>query len=137
MSVPVRRPPLETIAGPVSFWHRPVADLDTQKAGTDLGIGWATTAEQTLLDLADRPRLAGLAPRVAAEAMWDLAARADWLRIQRLSEAQNRPSAYARALWTCAGLAPEAPRPRLRRPVPAKGLASWSGADPRAFGLTT
>jgi hypothetical protein len=136
VSIPVRRPPIETIAGPVSFWHRSITDIETQKARTDLGVGWATTAEQTLLDLADRPRLAGLAPRTTAEVMWDLAARVDWLQVQRLSETQDRPSAYARALWACAGLTSEAPRPRLRRRVPTKGLASWSDADPGAFGLT-
>jgi predicted transcriptional regulator of viral defense system len=135
VSIPIRRPPIETIAGPVSFWHRSITDIATQKARTDLGVGWATTAEQTLLDLADRPRLAGLAPRTTAEAMWDLAARVDWFAVQRLSEAQDRPSAYARALWACAGLVSDMPRPRLRRPVPTKGLASWSDADPRAFGM--
>ncbi len=136
VSSPVRRPPVETVAGPVSFWHRSITDMETQKARTDLGTGWATTAEQTLLDLADRPPLGGLAPRTAAEAIWDLAARVDWIRVRHLSEAQDRPSAYARALFTCAGLVSEAPRPRLRRPVPTKGLVSWSKADPRAYGLT-
>ncbi len=136
VSAPVRRPPVRTTIGPVAFWHRDLDALDTQKARTELAVGWAATAEQALLDLAGRPNLGGLSPVTAAEAMWDLARRVDWNLIHRLSELQRHPGAYARALWVCSGLVSgDAPPPRLRRPVPRKELMSWSDSDPRAYGI--
>ena len=138
VSGPVRRPDLPTIAGPIAFWHRSLTGVDTQRARTDLAAGWSTTPEQTLLDLTDRPGLAGLAPSTVTEAIWDLGQRIDWFHLHHLSETQERQSAYARALWVCAGIAPvAAPRPTLRRPVPTKGLASWSKAESEPYGIRT
>jgi len=95
VSVPVRRPPVKTIAGPVVFWHRALSGIDTQKARTELVTGSSGTLEQAILDLADRPALGGLSPSTATEALWDLATRANWLKVFQLSELQGRPSAYA------------------------------------------
>jgi len=137
VSIPVRRPPVETAGGAVAFWHRSVKGLDLQKARTELAQGWTTTPEQTLLDLADRPNAGGLAARVAVESMWALAARADWHRVRELSDRQRRPSAYSRAAWVCEGIVQDAPAPApLRRPVPSKGLTSWSDAEPAAYGIS-
>ena len=137
VSIPVRRPPVETAGGTVAFWHRSVEGLDLQKARTELAQGWATTPEQTLLDLADRPNAGGLAARVAVESMWALAPRADWHLVRELSDRQRRPSAYARAAWVCEGIVQDLPPPApLRRLVPSKGLTSWSDADPSAYGIS-
>ncbi len=136
VSVPVRRPDLRTVVGPIAFWQRSLAGVETEKARTELAVGWSTTAEQTLLDLADRPGLAGLSAITVSEAIWALGQRIDWFRVHHLSETQNRPSAYARALWVCAGIAPgAAPPPRLRRSVPSKGLTSRSDAEGERHGI--
>lgn len=137
VSIPVRRPPIETAGGTVAFWHRSVKGLDLQKARTELAQGWTTTPEQTLLDLADRPNTGGLAARVVVESLWALAPRADWHLVRELSDRQRRPSAYARASWSCAGIGQDMPPPAaLRRMVPSKGLTSWSDADPAAYGIS-
>jgi hypothetical protein len=137
VTVPARRSPVRTIAGPIAFWHRDIAVLETQKARTELAIGWSATTEQALLDLANRPNLADVSPTTASEAMWDLAQSADWHTIHRLSRAQHTPGAFARAIWVCAGIAPTTTPPsRPGRPVHRRGLTSWSGADPEAFGIS-
>ncbi|MCH7583732.1 MAG: type IV toxin-antitoxin system AbiEi family antitoxin domain-containing protein [Acidobacteria bacterium] len=137
ISAPVRRPRVNTIVGPVEFWHRDIADVETRKARTELATGWSTTAPQTLVDLADRPSLAGVDPSTVSETMWDLAPRVDWTEVHRISEKRRRRAAYARAVWVCAGLVADAvPPPRRGRPVPAKGLQSWSKADPSVFGIS-
>ncbi|WP_390624230.1 type IV toxin-antitoxin system AbiEi family antitoxin [Fodinicola feengrottensis] len=41
----------------VLFVRRAVARLDVQRHQTELGQGWVTTVEQTLLDLIARPEL--------------------------------------------------------------------------------
>ncbi len=136
VTAPVRRPAINTIAGPVEFWHRSSADLDYQKTRTELATGWSGTAEQALLDIADRPTLGGLLPTTATDALWELAKRADWTRVQQLSLEQRRRAAYARAVWTCFGLdVGHIPPPRPGRPVPTKGLVSWGQAEPSQFGL--
>ncbi|WP_228708035.1 hypothetical protein [Amycolatopsis keratiniphila] len=37
-----------------------MSKLDVERTETELGIGWATTIEQTALDLATRPTLGGI-----------------------------------------------------------------------------
>jgi alkylation response protein AidB-like acyl-CoA dehydrogenase len=39
---------------------RDISALDVQRAETELATGWVTSAQQTVLDLADRPALGGL-----------------------------------------------------------------------------
>jgi predicted transcriptional regulator of viral defense system len=139
VAIPTRRRPLETTAGRVVFWTRDVATLDTQSAKTELARGWATTPEQTLLDIAERPGLGGITMSTASETMWQLAPRADWLRVHRLSISQHRPAAYARARWVCSGLvSDDAPSPlRQRRPASSHGLSSWNQSDAVQFGIAT
>ncbi|HVQ92347.1 MAG TPA: type IV toxin-antitoxin system AbiEi family antitoxin [Mycobacteriales bacterium] len=60
----------------VHFVRRDVARLDIQRHHTELGQGWITTVEQTLLDLIARPDLGGV-PDAAAEAVTALISRAD------------------------------------------------------------
>ena len=136
VSVPVRRSPVQTSSGTVFFWHRQSESVETQKTRTELAVGWMTTASQTLLDLADRPRLGNLGPSTISETLWHLAPMVDWQRVYELSEELRRRSAYVRAYWVCAGLAPStAPPPPPGRPVTSQGLRSWSGGVPALLGV--
>ena len=76
----------------VLFVRRDVARLDLQRHRTELGQGWITTVEQTLLDLAARPDLGG-APDAAGEAITALIPRADVSLLQELAVRQRRRSA--------------------------------------------
>jgi len=136
VAIPARRRPLITPVGPIHFWARNAQELDLQRVTTELAEGWVTTAEQTILDLADRPQLGGVGAHTASEAIWDLAARSDWELVRELSRRQGREAAYARAAWASAGVAPpdiEPPKPR--RPVASMGLVSRSDAPATAYGV--
>lgn len=137
VSIPTRRQTLDTTAGRIVFWTRDTGTLDLQRAKTDLAPGYATSLEQTVLDIADRPRLGGVSTRLASETLWQLARRTDWDLVYSLSVAQRRPAAYARARWVCAGVAPDdAPPPRPRRSTTTTlGLISSTAAEPSLFGL--
>lgn len=102
VAVPKQRPPLDSDIGRVIFVKRSVAKLDLERIDTRLTSGWVTTIEQTILDLAARPTLAGLAPADAAEAIRALAARADWKLLTDLARDQHRPAALAFAARTVA-----------------------------------
>jgi predicted transcriptional regulator of viral defense system len=73
----------------IHFVRRDVARLDLQRHRTELGQGWVTTIEQTLLDLAARPALGG-APDAAREAITALIPRADMTLLQELATRQRR-----------------------------------------------
>ena len=59
--------------------------------------GWMTTVEQTLLDLAARPTLGGLAESDVVGAVRALSPRADWNLVRQLSAVQHKPAALAAA----------------------------------------
>lgn len=136
VAIPARRRPLNTSVAPIHFWNRQAQELDLQRVTTELAEGWVTTAEQTILDLADRPRLGGVGAHTASEAIWDLAARSDWELVRELSRRQGREAAYARAAWASAGVAPaDIEMPKPRRLVADKGLESRSGASAADYGI--
>jgi predicted transcriptional regulator of viral defense system len=81
----------------VLFVRRDVARLDVQRYQTELGQGWVTTVEQTLLDLIARPDL-GNTPDAAREAIAALIPRADTDLLRELAAAQRRRGAVERAL---------------------------------------
>ncbi|WP_232661608.1 type IV toxin-antitoxin system AbiEi family antitoxin domain-containing protein [Pseudonocardia sp. TRM90224] len=81
----------------IHFIRRDVSRLDLQRHQTDLGQGWTTTIEQTLLDLIARPDLGG-APDAAEEAINGLMLRADIDLTRGLAEAQRRRRAFEHAL---------------------------------------
>jgi hypothetical protein len=58
--------------------ERDVSRLDLQRSETELGSGWVTTIEQTMLALAARPTLGGIEATDANEATRALAVRVDW-----------------------------------------------------------
>ena len=73
----------------ILFVRRDVAGLDVQRHVTELGQGWVTTVEQTLLDLIARPELGGV-PDAAREAIRALIPWADADLLRELGGAQRR-----------------------------------------------
>ena len=93
-----QRPPLNTVVGRVRFVARDVSRLDVQRCETELGSGWVTTPEQTVVDLADRPELGHLTHSDLAEAVRVLGDRVDWDSVLQLGTAQRkRPAALEAA----------------------------------------
>lgn len=79
----------------VLFVRRRVAALDVQRHTSELGQGWVTTIEQTVLDLAARPDLGGL-PDQARTAAHALLARCDRQLLDELAVGQRRQASLAR-----------------------------------------
>jgi len=98
VAVPKQRPALDTEYGRVTFVKRDVNQLDLERVDTSLTSGWVTTVEQTLLDLAARPAVGGLAAADTAEAVRALATGADWGLVQQLARDQHRPGGLRAAL---------------------------------------
>jgi hypothetical protein len=98
VAIPRQRPALRLDIGHVTFVKRKVERLDVERYDNDLVVGWVTTVEQTLLDVADRPTLGGLTEDSAREAVRALALRADWDRVAELARRQRRPRAHRTAL---------------------------------------
>lgn len=81
----------------ILFVRRDVARLDLQRHRTELGQGWITTPEQTLLDLIARPDLGGV-PDAAHEAIDALIPRVDTALLRDLATQQRRRGALDDAL---------------------------------------
>ncbi|MPY98018.1 MAG: hypothetical protein GEU97_08455 [Actinophytocola sp.] len=81
----------------VLFVRRDIRTLDLQRHTSELGDGWVTTIEQTVLDLAARPALGGL-PDETEAAIHALLPRADDNLLDELATAQRRKAALARLL---------------------------------------
>lgn len=79
----------------VLFVRRRVAALDVQRHTSELGQGWVTTIEQTVLDLAARPDLGNL-PDQARTAAHALLARCDRPLLEELAVGQRRQASLAR-----------------------------------------
>ncbi len=118
IAVTRQRPVLDTTIGRVRFVKRDLERLDTQRTETELGGGWVTTVEQTILDLSDRPGLVDLSRAEIREVILRLAIRADWPFIGALARDQHKGPAAVRAARV-AGIEPPI---RASRPVDGKGL---------------
>jgi predicted transcriptional regulator of viral defense system len=81
----------------VLFVRRDVPALDVERRATELGQGWVTTVEQTLLDLAARPDLGGM-PDETDAAVHALLPRADRAVLAELAGAQRRRATLDRVL---------------------------------------
>lgn len=81
----------------VVFVRRNVSALDVERATTELGQGWVTTVEQTVLDLGARPNLGGM-PDEAAAAVQALLPRADHALLAELARTQRRRATLDRIL---------------------------------------
>lgn len=93
------RRPIELIdrSATVLFVRRDVHTLDLQRYSSELGSGWVTTVEQTILDLASRPSLGEL-PDEAQAALRALLPRADRTLVATLAEQQRRRAPLRRVL---------------------------------------
>jgi hypothetical protein len=91
-----QRAPLQVLGGTVHFVRRDISTLDVRRVTTVLGPGWATTPEQTLLDLAHRPDFGGADQAVVAEAVTALTATVDWPTARRLADSQRRRATLQR-----------------------------------------
>jgi predicted transcriptional regulator of viral defense system len=81
----------------VLFVRRDIGRIDVERHGLELGAGWVTTVEQTILDLASRPEL-GDVPDEAHAAIRALRPRADADLLREIAAAQRKTGALARAL---------------------------------------
>jgi len=89
LAVPKQRPILETTCGRIVFVKRDVSQLKKVKINTELATGWATSIEQTALDLARRPNLIAGMSKVAEEAAVALYARCKEKKLQVIVEGQR------------------------------------------------
>lgn len=96
VSVIKQRPGLQAAAGRIRFVTRDVGGLDRQRIRTELGQGWMTTPEQTLVDIADRPTLGGLTVVDAAETAETLTDMAEIDLALHLATAQRKRRAHDR-----------------------------------------
>ena len=136
VAVPVRRRPLATKVGRVHFWQRETERLETQVWRSELGQGRVSTAEQALLDVADRPDRGGVTLASAEEALRNLSSAADWERARALAASQKAESSYRRARWFADAIVPDAPVPnRPRHPVASRGLRPIEPTDRARFGI--
>jgi predicted transcriptional regulator of viral defense system len=94
VAIPRQRPALQLDIGQIVFVRRRMDRLDVERFETELAVGWVTTVEQTLLDVAARPTLGGLTEQSAREVIRALAARADWERVAVLARGQRKLRAY-------------------------------------------
>ena len=93
LAAPVHRSPLKTTAGQVVFSFQKIERLDVQRTRTELVTGYASTAEQCVLDLAARPTLGGISPSLAAEARQALLRQCDLHLVASLAQSQHRRAA--------------------------------------------
>jgi hypothetical protein len=93
IAVPKQRPPIDTQFGRVVFTKRDTSLLDLQRITTELGEGWVTTPEQTMLDLAARPELGGLPRSQVDEAIRALDQQVDHALMEDLAAARHLPGA--------------------------------------------
>ena len=140
VAVDVQRRSLQTNWGDVIFVSRDVGALDLQRVDTDLIAGWMTTIEQTILDVAERPRLGGLDAHSVSEVIVALGSRADWDTVADLARRQKRRAAFARARWVADPVigsdAPMPPRPSHRdRYADSMGLQPPQPRQPMLFGV--
>ena len=81
----------------IVFVRRDVHRLDLQRHGTELGQGWVTTVEQTVLDLGARPELGDLRDEAEA-AVRALVPRTDRAFLRDLATEQRRRATLDRIL---------------------------------------
>ena len=96
LAVPKQRPTLETKFGQIYFVKRNVVDLKRERTDTELGSGWVTSIEQTVLDIAKRPSLIDGMANVGEAAVTTLLKRVDSKKLfdiavrQRMKSVLNR-----------------------------------------------
>lgn len=135
VGVPKQRPARQTPVGPITFVMRDVGRLEVQVVDTDLVRGFATTAEQTALDIAHRPGRGGVSPAMAVETLTVLAEHLDWDVVADLTTRQRKHSAAARLAWIASAVVDPPSLPRSRKPVSSLGLRPRGTRPAADFGV--
>ncbi len=78
--------PRHTIVGTVRFVTRDISKMDTVRIETDLGPGWATSPEQTALDLCRNRPAWNITEEARNEMLHRLADRIDWDLIDQVAK---------------------------------------------------
>ncbi len=128
------RPKLMTAFGEIHFVSRKAQRLDLERAHTDVVEGWATTPEQTILDVARRPTMGDISPTTASEIVTELALQADWELVKQLAHQQRARPALARASWLAAAVTQV--EPIRGRSTPSLGMKPIGPVDAKHFGIT-
>ncbi|MCP4964188.1 MAG: hypothetical protein GY926_03035 [bacterium] len=87
VTVPRNLRPRKTVVGTVRFITRDITTMDTTRIETDLGPGWATSFEQTALDLSRNRPAWNITDTTRSEMLYNLAQRIDWDLIDEIAEA--------------------------------------------------
>ena len=89
VSVPHQRRSRPTVLGEVRFVERAIDKMDTVRIDTDLGPGWATSVEQTALDLSRNRPAWNVTDSTRIEMIRFLADRIDWNLIDEIAQANR------------------------------------------------
>lgn len=87
VAVPKQRRPRQTVIGKIHFVERDIDKLDTVRVETDVGPGWATSIEQTALDLCRGRPAWNITDDTRTEMIRHLSDRIDWDIIDEIAEA--------------------------------------------------
>jgi predicted transcriptional regulator of viral defense system len=96
VGVPVQRPRLELSDGAARYVRRDVKSVDLERWTSELGQGWVTTLEQTVLDLATLPNRWDVSESDLRDVLRAARARTDRALLERLARAQRRTTALSR-----------------------------------------
>jgi predicted transcriptional regulator of viral defense system len=107
VAVPKQRPLLALGEGQARYVKRDLAALDLERVRTQLGEGWVTTLEQTVLDLAARADGWRIEAGDLEHALRAAVPRCDADLVERLARRQRKRSAFERL--TLMGLGRVAP----------------------------
>lgn len=122
VAIPKQRPCLETRWGRIRFHTRNVGRLHLERARTDLVVGYQTTVEQTILDLARWADSWDVSAEMISEAITALAGKAEWSLVRDLAVQQRARAAYVRASWVAFPIVQDAPSLQVRGTVDSYGL---------------
>lgn len=86
IAVPKQHSHRNTVLGEVRFATRDITKMDTVRIETDLGPGWATSPEQTALDLCRNRPTWNITEEARNEMLHRLADRIDWDLIDQVAK---------------------------------------------------
>ena len=96
VTVPQKLRTRETAVGSVSFVNRAIDKMDTVRVDTDLGSGWATSIENSALDLCRNRPDWKISEATRSEMINQLAKRIDWELIEDLAVSLRAVKTLAR-----------------------------------------
>lgn len=96
VATPRQRRERSTVIGTITFVQRDIHKLDTVRIETDLGPGWATSVEQTALDLTRNRPAWNITEATRLEMINRLADRIDWELIEEVAAERRGVATLAR-----------------------------------------